>query len=406
MILSSSISLFLSLFSKDHRVHIDHKTDVFFDGFQRLALCAETVIYTLLSDFPDTAIVFLEFQTAILNRKTAQLLHMGVAQHYQVPVISYADTMFPSLLRLAKLLEPYNYSLPVDNSHLQLPPYPHGCSECQDQHIINQFRDKGCKSVCVFLQRSGFASPPCDVAPNVQPCYTSFLAHDAVHPSARGHGMAKDLLAHLFARTARDACRGELPRSSEAMPPYTGWLVAHPEQLRATHSDFVVVYDTMEVFAHQNPLRSSNHSSGFALKGDQFAARKGWISTTAGEYIVFDVQLPQAPCYAIVVSVLHSYETVGAFSATVEDLATAQRAPTIHHDCIWKPHISIPADVQVTRDGSSDCTGHCRVTITTQPAKPGRKGNTIKITSLAARKCISMDGGGSTKNSVPSRPKL
>jgi hypothetical protein len=48
--------------------------------------------------------MFLEFQTVVLKRKTAQLLHMGVAQHYQTPVISYADAMIPDYLRLAGML--------------------------------------------------------------------------------------------------------------------------------------------------------------------------------------------------------------------------------------------------------------------------------------------------------------
>ena len=29
---------------QDHKIHIDHKTNVFFDGFQRLAICAEAVV--------------------------------------------------------------------------------------------------------------------------------------------------------------------------------------------------------------------------------------------------------------------------------------------------------------------------------------------------------------------------
>jgi hypothetical protein len=46
---------------QDHIVHLDHKTDVFFDGFQTLAACAETVVYRILSEYPEAAIVFLEF---------------------------------------------------------------------------------------------------------------------------------------------------------------------------------------------------------------------------------------------------------------------------------------------------------------------------------------------------------
>lgn len=79
---------------QDHTVHIDHKMTVFFDGFQNLVVCAEVVIYSLLTRFPNAAIVFLEMQTANFRRKTGALLHMGIAQQYQIPVISYADAMF------------------------------------------------------------------------------------------------------------------------------------------------------------------------------------------------------------------------------------------------------------------------------------------------------------------------
>lgn len=58
---------------QDHTVHLDFKTDPFFPGFRELVLCAETVVYHLLTKYPDTAVMFLEFQTAVLTRKTAQL---------------------------------------------------------------------------------------------------------------------------------------------------------------------------------------------------------------------------------------------------------------------------------------------------------------------------------------------
>ena len=79
---------------QDHTVHIDHKMTVFYDGFQNLVVCAEVVIYSLLTRFPNAAVVFLEMQTANFRRKTGALLHMGVAQQYQIPVISYAEAMF------------------------------------------------------------------------------------------------------------------------------------------------------------------------------------------------------------------------------------------------------------------------------------------------------------------------
>jgi hypothetical protein len=58
---------------QDHLITIDHKTSVFFDGFQELVLCAEVVIYSLIRKYPNAAIVFLEVQTAILTRKSGTL---------------------------------------------------------------------------------------------------------------------------------------------------------------------------------------------------------------------------------------------------------------------------------------------------------------------------------------------
>ncbi|KAL9179459.1 hypothetical protein ACHAXT_008749 [Thalassiosira profunda] len=82
---------------QDHLITVDSKTSVFFEGFRELVLCTEK--------YPNTAIMFLEMQTAIATRKTGALLHMGVAQHYQIPVVSYAEAMFPDFFRLTHKLE-------------------------------------------------------------------------------------------------------------------------------------------------------------------------------------------------------------------------------------------------------------------------------------------------------------
>ena len=105
---------------QDHMKHVDSKTDQFFDGFQSIALCCEVVIYKLLHSFPHATIAFLEFRTAITSRKTAQLLHLGVAQHYEVPVISYAEAMFPEYFRLISMLNGSIY-----------------CAEGRDTHAIS-----------------------------------------------------------------------------------------------------------------------------------------------------------------------------------------------------------------------------------------------------------------------------
>jgi hypothetical protein len=385
---------------QDHKVHIDHKTDVFFDGFQTLAVCAETVVYKLLTDYPNAAILFLEFQTAILNRKTAQLLHMGVAQHYQIPVISYADALWPDFYRLIDALKPFKYSLP-NSLPLQVQiqtefPYPHGCAPCQAEHIIESFRDKGCKSICVYVERSGLfslsKSQKCDAG--LPPCYVPFLAHDAVHPSAVGHLIARDLIAHLIGQVAFDTCQGR-SFPSYHLPTHGGWLVAastvdhsYGAELIA-RSNFLLVLDTMEVFARQNPLLSQDHTPGFELKADSMA-RKGWIATnpSGGESIVFSIDLPVGKCYAIFLSVLKSYESVGTFSVTVEDLVRNTISSIDKIDCLWKPRISVPADVQIAADQTTECTGKCKITILTHAEVPGRRGNLIKIMSLSVRECL------------------
>ena len=389
---------------QDHKVHIDHKTDVFFDGFQTLAACAEIVVYKLLVDYPNTAILFLEFQTAILNRKTAQFLHSGVAQHYDIPVISYADALWPDLFRLMDVLQPYHYSLPLTMKTIineQQFPYPHGCAPCQAEHIVESFRDKGCKSICVFAERSGLYQlgkngRVCDSDPNTEPCYLPFFAHDAVHPSVIGHEMARDLIVHLIATVLFNLCQGHSYRPDH-IPTHGGWLVAasHRDIPFGTEllarSNFVLVQDTMEIFAKQNPLLSNEHTSGFELKPDALS-RKGWIATNplGGESITFTIDLPVGKCYAVFISVLKSYETVGTFSVAVEDLTQRAKTKPLVIDCLWEPHISIPVDIAVTNEEPTECSGKCRVVIRTHKEIPGRGGNLIKIMSLSVRECIKM----------------
>jgi len=276
-------------------------------------------------------------------------------------------------------------------------PYPHGCAPCQLEHISEQFRSYGCKSVCVFLQRSGQRTTKagCDetAASGSQPCFVPFLAHDAVHPSAVGHQIARDLIVEAIARTTLLTCQGRT-FPDHLIPTHSGWMIAgshYHNELRA-RSDFVLVQDTMQVFANQNPLLSYDYTPGFEMTGDQLAHRKGWIATNpkGGENITFDIDLPVGECYAVYIAVLKSYENVGTFTVTVEDTVkkTSTEPQTI--DCIWKPRISIPSDIQLTPDdvSAAGCTGKCKVKITTNPILPGRKVNKIKIMTLSARKCI------------------
>mmetsp|Transcript_30434 Transcript_30434/g.66894 ORF Transcript_30434/g.66894 Transcript_30434/m.66894 type:complete len:193 (-) Transcript_30434:443-1021(-) len=143
---------------QDHKIQVDSKTDVFFDGFQDIALCCEVVINKLLRTFPQAAIAFLEFRTGITSRKTGAFLHSGVAQHYEIPVISYAEAMFPEYFRLLSMLNASDrYTVPKGET---LMPYPYGCHPCNPNGIatpFNHFRpaDKHCRSMCDLVFYSG-----------------------------------------------------------------------------------------------------------------------------------------------------------------------------------------------------------------------------------------------------------
>ena len=393
---------------QDHKVHLDHKTDIFFDGFQTKALCTEAVVYKLLQKYPNTAIVFLEFQTAILNRKTAQLLHMGVAQHYQIPVVSYAETMMPGYYYLIDQLKDYDYSAPIGD---EVAPYPHGCAPCQLEHITSQFRHGGCKSICTFVQRSGLISqnvncthPRSYDGKKRVPCMPPFWAHDAVHPSFVGHDIARDLIANAIALTKQKLCMHQ-QISKHVLPPKSINFLGSNTQLEAM-TDWVMVQDTMDVFGERDPLVSKNHSKGFQLFGDQFAERLGWICNEkeGGHYIEFDIDLPVGGCYVIYIASLKSYEGMGNYSVRMIDLQhPSENSYEMDVNGTWEPRISVPADIAIqpspeelsfqNRKNSSNrqgmCTGKCKVTVTTHPSKRNqKKGNKVKIMTLSARECV------------------
>ena len=377
---------------QDHKIHVDHKTDVFFEGFDSLVLCAEIVTHTLLTRYPKAAVMFLEFQTAIVNRKTAALLHIGVAKHYQVPVLSYAEMLYPDFYRLTHQLKDFDYSTATivnsDGSTQPDPvlPFPHGCVKCEDRYITEAFRDKGCKSLCVFAERSGQTGLHCNQSPaGREPCYVSFLAHDAVHPSAAGHQIASDLIAESIVRTGLNVCQGQ--KYPDHILPTVGYMVSDPTVLDK-RSNFILVKDTMQVFAKQDRLEASSHSKGFSLFGDS-VDRPGWIATNpqGGETAEFTVELPEKRCYVVNLAILKSYENMGTFSVTVTDLVT-NKETTTKLDGLWKPRISVPSDIQITSDTDPGCTGKCKVKVTTDPQIEGRKANKVKIVTLSVRECL------------------
>ena len=378
---------------QDHIIQVDSKTDVFFDGFQSIALCCEVVIHKLLHEFPRAAIAFVEFRTAITSRKTGQLLHMGVAQHYEIPVISYAEAMFPEYFRLVSMLNATDrYTVPKGET---LMPFPYGCQPCYPSGIeekFNHFRppDKQCRTVCDLISYSGgkcdmFQSP----SPGRDYCHPSIFAVDAVHPSTVGHRIARDLIANMIADAVRDRCL-QKPFAPQALPT-TGWLGA-PSSLSA-RANFVDVRDADCFLPFCKKLKPVDKpSEGFTYYSDVKATnfeKFGWIATneTGNEHITFGINLPHKPCYAVYVAVLRSYDGMGQFFVDVENSNNGRRT-SVELDGLWNPHISVWSDNQITKDDDvGACEGKCKVTIRTKPKIAGRSGNKVKILTLSAREC-------------------
>lgn len=408
---------------QDHLITVDSKTSVFFDGFRELVLCAEVVIHALLKQYPNAAIVFLEMQTAIATRKTGALLHMGVAQQYQIPVVSYAEALFPGFWDLIHKLEemdPRSYTFgegqwlengglgsttSVHNVSSAVLPYPHGCSPCQPERIISQFRQGGCKSICTFLDRSHIINDrklKCNAKQGHIPkgryeCMVPYFAHDAVHPSAVGHAIAKDLLVHTLASAQRSMCKGEVDPQKDVMP-LTTFVADDFDQLNV-RSDYQVVKDVARIFSRWDKLNPVPGSAkGFELYADdELKQRPGWIATNAagGSAITFSVELPPAKCYAVYIAILRSYKGMGTFNVEVRDYGDdvkkikAPKRTTTKKDVdgLWTSPISVWSDIQISDDNFPGCTGYCEVTITTNPTVKGRDGNKVKVLTLSARKC-------------------
>ena len=385
--------------AEDQHTFLDHKTDVYFDGFEKFVECTEIVIGRLLTQYPDVAILFLDMHSAVPNRKTAQSLHVGVAQHYQIPVLSYGDVMMPDYFRLLETLKPYQYSIP-SNMKEQLEtdfPFPHGCAPCRLNDMTEQFRVDGCWSLCSIMKAADIyqgSYAQCDKDRNMVPCYVPMFDHDEVHPSNVGHKIVRDLIIHLLARVVYDLCQGR-SFTPHLLPIHGGWMVAasSSDQSYMTDllalSDYVTVQDIKKNFADTEELFAKDKTNGFAIVDDALG-RKGWIATSSsgGESITFAVRVPKAKCYAVYLTILKSYKTVGKFTVAVFDTTQNKTTKSFDVDCLWGPKISVPVDIELTKDGSTDCTGKCHIIVTTHPEIEGRGGNLIKITSLSARRCV------------------
>jgi hypothetical protein len=406
---------------QDHIITVDSKTSIFFDGFRELVLCAEVVIYALLTKYPTSAIVFLEMQTAIATRKTGALLHLGVAQHYQIPVISYAEALFPTFWELSYALQKLDkMSLTFTKDQFLLPsgggivdanissavfPYPHGCSPCQPQHIEKQFRAGGCKSVCTFMERSNIIHDrklKCNakeghILDGRHECHVPFLAHDAIHPSAVGHAIASDLLVHTLASTQQHICKGDVIIEKDHLP-LTTFVADNFDQLEV-QADYLVVNDVARIFSRWDklePIKGSEVIGFTRYADDNLKQRPGWIATDllGNSKITFSIELPLGTCYVVYVAILRSYVGMGTFNVAVRDFGDdmsktkpPKKVTTKEVDGLWESPISVWSDVKITEDSEPGCTGYCEVTITTNPTVDGRRGNKVKVLTVSARRC-------------------
>ncbi|KAL7437261.1 hypothetical protein ACHAXM_005547 [Skeletonema potamos] len=402
---------------QDHLVQVRYQASVFFDGFMDITLCTEVVVHSLLTRYKNAAIVFLEMQTAILPRKTGALLHMGVATHYQIPVISYAETLFhgfAELIRKLERIDPISYTYPDaelsfdsgDNvTSSAFFPYPHGCSPCQPQYILSQFRQGGCKSICTFVERSNIVNDrklKCktkDLQSGRNECFVPYLAPDAVHPSAAGHGIVMDLLVHALASAQRSSCEGRgTPYKSEL--PMTTFVAKTTDELEI-RGDFLVVNDVARIFSRWDQLKPVGEPKGFErYADDSLKQRPGWIATdpAGGNKITFPIDLPTSECYVVYVAILRSYNGMGTMTVEVRDYGddkknTSKPPKNLTRkklDGLWQSPISVWSDAQITDDKVAGCTGYCEVDIVTDPIVDGRNGNKVKILTVSARRCSRM----------------
>jgi lysophospholipase L1-like esterase len=377
---------------QDDKLQVDHKTDVFFDGFQDKALCAEIVINKLARTYPDAAIMFLEMKTGVMERKTAQTLHLGVAQHYEIPVVSYAEAMFYQYNDLISRLNPSDfYTVPIGDGIL---PYPYGCSPCRGDGMTQQFhvlmkrytRDQRCRSVCDLL----ISRDRCfdyKMPKGREPCHLPLFQHDEIHPGAIGHKVVADLLIHTLSNAVKEVC--EEKEYAKHSLPTTGWLSDPPSLL--AYADYVFVNDTVLTYLDWNKLRPTRHTPGWSYYADAWG-RPGWIATDkfGNESITFDIDLPKHECYSVHLAVLRSYDGMGQFQIETRDLKTGV-STTLDEDGLWEPRISVWSDNQVTKDEHPGCTGRCEITVRTKPIVDPvkRRGkNKVKVLTLSVRKCI------------------
>ena len=200
-------------------------------------------------------------------------MHMGIAQQYQIPVISYAEAMFHDYYRLMDRLrnmDDHTYSFPddmwmedgglgIDPSTVSdetpiasaIFPFPHGCAKCRPQHIESQFRKGHCKSICRFLKHGNLipgSNLICNDNDGPFPkgrneCFVPFFAHDEVHPSALGHAIVADFIVDMLAMAQFRTCEYDDSSLDERDAlPLTTFVADSFEELKV-RGDFLWVHD-------------------------------------------------------------------------------------------------------------------------------------------------------------------
>ena len=251
-------------------------------------------------------------------------------------------------------------------------PYPHGCSPCQLDNIIPQFRGGGCKSICTFVERSKIIHDrklkcnPKDISlHHRQECFIPFLAHDAIHPSAVGHAIIADVIIDALAWTQWQFCHdGIIPEHDEDSTslPLTTFVADsfHELQLRG---DFLWVRDVDRVFSRWDELQPMRGKTSLGFRryaDDELKQRPGWIATNekGGERITFPIDLPSGggACYVVYVAILRSYKAMGTMRVEVKDFGDKKGGENVfvkssfvkEVDGLWSSPISVWSDVQIT----------------------------------------------------------
>jgi hypothetical protein len=150
--------------------------------------------------------------------------------------------------------------------------------------------------------------------------FYSFFAHDAIHPSAIGHAIAKDFIVHTLASAQLHACRVGVGK--RAALPLTTFVADDFDQLDV-RGDFLIVKDVARVFSRWDKLLPlPGEVTEFELYADdKLNQRPGWIATDplGNRSITFSVDLLPGECYVVYLAILRSYNGMGTFRVQVRD---------------------------------------------------------------------------------------